>query len=75
MPKLARPGGPPLSRRPGTGPRYQAARWLGLRRWLDRNPEDGLAARVRARLTTGPARYTRYQWEHLGWGVFALMGR
>ncbi|MFG2583075.1 SAM-dependent methyltransferase [Streptomyces malaysiensis] len=55
--------------------RYQAAQWLNLRRWLDGNPDDELAAEVRAELTTDPARYTRYQREYLGWGVFALMGR
>jgi len=55
--------------------RYQAAQWLNLRRWLDRNPGDELAAEVRAELTTEPARYTRYQREYLGWGVFALMAR
>ncbi|MCX5535697.1 class I SAM-dependent methyltransferase [Streptomyces sp. NBC_00006] len=55
--------------------RYQAAQWLNLRRWLDGNPEDELAAEVRAELTTGPARYARYQREYLGWGVFALMAR
>ncbi|MET8712190.1 SAM-dependent methyltransferase [[Kitasatospora] papulosa] len=55
--------------------RYQAAQWLNLRRWLDRNPEDELAAEVRAELTAEPARYTRYQREYLGWGVFALMAR
>ncbi|MEU1926266.1 class I SAM-dependent methyltransferase [Streptomyces sp. NPDC019826] len=55
--------------------RYQAAQWLNLRRWLDRNPGDDLAAEVRAELTTEPARYTRYQREYLGWGVFALMAR
>jgi SAM-dependent methyltransferase len=55
--------------------RYQAAQWLNLRRWLDENPDDELAAEVRAELTTEPARYTRYQREYLGWGVFALMGR
>lgn len=55
--------------------RYQAAQWLNLRRWLDDNPDDELAAEVRAELTTEPARYTRYQREYLGWGVFALMGR
>ncbi len=37
--------------------------------------KDELAVGVRAELTTGPARYTRYQREYLGWGVFALMGR
>ncbi|MDF6020818.1 methyltransferase domain-containing protein [Streptomyces sp. JH34] len=55
--------------------RYQAAQWLNLRRWLDRNPDDELAAEVRSELTTEPARYTRYQREYLGWGVFALMAR
>ncbi|MEH3129364.1 MAG: class I SAM-dependent methyltransferase [Mycolicibacterium neoaurum] len=55
--------------------RYQAAQWLNLRRWLDDNPRDELAAEVRAELSTDPARYTRYQREHLGWGVFALMAR
>lgn len=55
--------------------RYRAAQWLNLRRWLDENPDDELADEVRAELTTEPARYTRYQREYLGWGVFALMGR
>lgn len=55
--------------------RYQAAQWLNLRRWLDANSDDELAAEVRAELTTDPARYARYRREYLGWGVFALMGR
>lgn len=55
--------------------RYQAAQWLSMRRWLDDNPDDELAAQVRAELTVEPARYTRYQREYLGWGVFALMAR
>ncbi|MGW7066775.1 SAM-dependent methyltransferase [Streptomyces sp. NPDC054855] len=55
--------------------RYRAAQWLNLRRWLDQNPDDELAAEVRAELTTDPARYTRYEREYLGWGLFALMGR
>ncbi len=55
--------------------RYQAAQWLNLRRWLDDNPDDELATKVRAELTTEPACYTRYQREYLGWGVFALMAR
>lgn len=55
--------------------RYQAAQWLNLRRWLDDNPDDELAADVRAELTTEPARYARYGREYLGWGVFALMNR
>ena len=55
--------------------RYTASQWLNMRRWLDQNPDDELAPTVREELTTGPARYTRYQREHLGWGVFALMQR
>ena len=55
--------------------RYQAAQWLNLRRWLDENPDDELAADVRAELVAGPARYARYVREYLGWGVFALMKR
>lgn len=55
--------------------RYQAAQWLTTRRWLDRNPDDELAAELRAELSESPARYARYQREYLGWGVFALMNR
>jgi SAM-dependent methyltransferase len=55
--------------------RYRAAQWLNLRRWLDRNPDDELAADVRAELSTQPAQYARYQRAYLGWGVFALMRR
>lgn len=55
--------------------RYQAAQWLNLRRWLDANPDDELAADVRRELTDDPVRYARYQREYLGWGVFALIQR
>lgn len=55
--------------------RYVAAQWLSIRRWLDANPHDELAAEMRAELTSGPARYVRYRREYLGWGVFALMNR
>jgi SAM-dependent methyltransferase len=55
--------------------RYRAAQWLNIRRWLDRNPDDELAAELRAELSTAPARYAKYEREHLGWGVFALMSR
>ncbi|MHC0432813.1 SAM-dependent methyltransferase [Streptomyces sp. O3] len=58
--------------------RYQAAQWLNIRRWLDRNPDDEdaeLAAELRAELSREPARYARYAREYLGWGVFALMTR
>jgi SAM-dependent methyltransferase len=55
--------------------RYQAAQWLNIRRWLDANPDDELAGELTAELSTGPARYARYEREYLGWGVFALMRR
>jgi len=55
--------------------RYEAAKWLTMRRWLEANPGDELAAEVRAKLTSEPARYAAYTREYLGWGVFALMRR
>ncbi|MBB5347584.1 methyltransferase domain-containing protein [Desulfoprunum benzoelyticum] len=55
--------------------RYEAAKWLTMRRWLDANPDDEFAKEVRAQLTAEPARYAAYTREYLGWGVFALMGR
>ena len=55
--------------------RYEAAQWLTLRRWLEANPDDEMAAEVRARLTSEPERYAAYTREYLGWGVFALMLR
>jgi SAM-dependent methyltransferase len=55
--------------------RYEAAKWLTMRRWLEANPDDELAKEVRAQLTSGPARYAAYTREYLGWGVFALMPR
>src|SRR5512133_3896743 len=55
--------------------RYEAAKWLTMRRWLDANPEDELAEEVRAKLTSDPEQYAAYTREYLGWGVFALMRR
>jgi SAM-dependent methyltransferase len=55
--------------------RYEAAKWLTMRRWLDANPEDELAEEVRAQLTSEPGRYATYTREYLGWGVFALIPR
>lgn len=55
--------------------RYEAAKWLTMRRWLDANPDDGFAPEVRAALTTEPERYATYTRDYLGWGVFALMKR
>ena len=55
--------------------RYEAAKWLTMRRWLDANPTDEFAKEVRANLTSEPVRYAAYTREYLGWGVFALMKR
>lgn len=55
--------------------RYEAAKWLTMRRWLAANPGDELAPEVRAQLTSEPVRYATYTREYLGWGVFALMPR
>lgn len=55
--------------------RYEAAKWLTMRRWLDANPDDGLAHEVRSRLDSEPVRHATFTREYLGWGVFALMPR
>jgi SAM-dependent methyltransferase len=55
--------------------RYEAAKWLTMRRWLEANPDDDFAKEVRAQLTSEPKRYAAYTREYLGWGVFALMAR
>lgn len=55
--------------------RYAAAQWLSTRTFLDQNPDDELAAEMRAELATAPLRHVTYQREYLGWGVFALMKR
>src|SRR5512145_2379919 len=55
--------------------RYEAAKWLTMRRWLEANSDDEFAKDVRARLTSEPERYAAYTREYLGWGVFALMQR
>ncbi|HNT26223.1 MAG TPA: class I SAM-dependent methyltransferase [Anaerolineales bacterium] len=55
--------------------RYEAAKWLTMRRWLEANPTDEFAKDVRTQLTSEPQRYAAYTREYLGWGVFALMQR
>jgi SAM-dependent methyltransferase len=55
--------------------RYEAAKWLTMRRWLEANPDDELAEEVRAKLASEPERYAAFTREYLGWGVFALMAR
>jgi SAM-dependent methyltransferase len=55
--------------------RYEAAKWLTMRRWLEANPHDDFAKEVRAQLNTAPKRHATYTREYLGWGVFALMAR
>ena len=55
--------------------RYEAAKWLTMRRWLKANPGDDFAKEVRSSLTLEPKKYAAYTREYLGWGVFALMAR
>lgn len=55
--------------------RYEAAKWMTMRRWLEANPGDELAKEVRVTLTSEPERYAACTREYLGWGVFALMAR
>ncbi|MBN1150296.1 class I SAM-dependent methyltransferase [candidate division WOR-3 bacterium] len=55
--------------------RYEAAKWLTMRRWLEANPGDEFAKEVRDKLTSEPVRYAAYTREYMGWGVFALMKR
>ncbi len=55
--------------------RYEAAKWLTMRRWLEANSDDDFAKEVRAELTSAPKGYAAYTREYLGWGVFALMAR
>jgi SAM-dependent methyltransferase len=55
--------------------RYEASKWLTMRRWLEANADDEFADEVRAQLTSEPVRYATYTREYLGWGVFALMAR
>ncbi len=55
--------------------RYEAAKWLTMRRWLEVNSGDEFAKEVRAQLNSEPERYAAYTREYLGWGVFALMLR
>ncbi len=55
--------------------RYEAAKWMTMRLWLETNPADDFAKEVRAQLTSEPKRYAAYTREYLGWGVFALIVR
>ncbi|CAH6635706.1 SAM-dependent methyltransferase [Pseudocitrobacter vendiensis] len=55
--------------------RYEAAKWLTLRRWLTENPDDDFAPEARAELLAAPLRHVSRTREYIGWGVFALMPR
>jgi hypothetical protein len=46
--------------------RYEAAKWLTMRRWLKVNPDDDFAKEIRANLTLEPKRYAAYTREYLG---------
>ena len=55
--------------------RYEAAKWLTMRRWLEAKPEDALGGGGPAGRTDNPRRYASGTREYLGWGAFALMAR
>ncbi len=55
--------------------RYEAAKWLTMRRWLEVHPDDAFANEVRSELTAAAERYAAFTREYLGWGVFALMSQ
>lgn len=55
--------------------RYEAAKWLTMRRWLEENPDDDFVQEIRTELSIAPKRHVTYTREYLGWGVFALMAR
>ena len=55
--------------------RYEAAKWLTMRRWLAAHPDDEFAKEVRTQLSSEPVRYATCTREFLGWGVFALMAQ
>lgn len=55
--------------------RYEAAKWLTMRRWLEANQNDEFAPEVREQLRSSPGRHVTFTREYIGWGVFALMKR
>lgn len=55
--------------------RYEAAKWLTMRRWLEANADDNFAEEVRAEVNIPPKRHVTYAREYFGWGVFALLAR
>lgn len=55
--------------------RYEAAKWMTMRRWLEENPGDECAQEVRTELTVAPKRHVTWTREYFGWGVFALIAR
>lgn len=55
--------------------RYEAAKWLTMRRWLEKHADDDFAEEIRAELTAAPKRHVTYTREYIGWGVFVLIAR
>lgn len=55
--------------------RYEAAKWITMRKWLKENEKDEMKSEVIARLKNEPLRYVTYTRKYLGWGIFALMKR
>lgn len=40
--------------------RYEAAKWMTMRRWLEENPDDEFAQEVRTELTVAPKRHVTW---------------
>lgn len=54
--------------------RYEAAKWLTLRSWLDNYPDDDFV-QAKAELNIGLARQVTWICEYIGWDVFAFIVR
>lgn len=55
--------------------RYEAAKWMTMRRWLDVNRDDDFVKTIQSELTHSPRRHVTFTREYLGWGVFVLMAQ
>jgi SAM-dependent methyltransferase len=50
--------------------RYESLQWRALEEWLDRRPEDGEIAEIRARHDRRRSDYVRFHRELRGWAIF-----
>lgn len=52
--------------------RYEAARWMAVRHWLDENPDDPDAPALAAWSAKWQRAYLMYGRRYMGWGIFVL---